>query len=346
MKKMKAAVLFKPKDLRIVEKDIPPISPDEVLLRVKAVGVCGSDVHYYRDGRIGDTIVKEPQVLGHEFSGQVVEVGGEAGGIEVGMRVAVEPGVPCGKCEACITGKYNICPKVKFCGTPPVDGAYQEFYAAKAALVHPFSQEISFEEGAMIEPLAVALHSVNVAPVKNGDTVAVLGSGSIGLMLIQAARSAGGARIIATDLLDYRVKAAKDFGADFSINAGKEDPVAAIMEYTGGRGVDVAFEAAGVSETPQQAIEIVRPGGIVGLVGICRENTIPLDLHPARRKEVTLQAVRRFRHVYPRAVTLLERGQVNVAGLITHRLPLEKITSAFEMVENYADGVLKAVILP
>jgi len=346
MNKMKAAVLFKAKDLRIVEKDVPRIGPDEVLVRVKAVGVCGSDVHYYRDGRIGDTVVKEPLVLGHEFSGEVVEVGAQVREIEPGMRVAVEPGVPCGKCEACLTGKYNICPEVKFCGTPPVDGAYQEFYAAKATLVYPFSKEISFEEGAMIEPLAVALHSVNVAPVKNGDWVAVLGSGPIGLMLIQAARSAGATRIIATDLLDYLVKAAEEFGADFSLNAAKEDPVAAIMEFTGGRGVDVAFEAAGVPETVQQAIEIVRPGGIVGLVGICHKDTIPLDLHPAIRKELTLQAVRRFRHVYPRAVALLERGQVNVAGLITHRLPLEEITSAFEMVDNYADSVLKAVILP
>ncbi|HID95889.1 MAG TPA: NAD(P)-dependent alcohol dehydrogenase [Candidatus Latescibacteria bacterium] len=341
---MRVARLYRPGDLRIEDAKPPGIRDGEVLIRVKAAGVCRSDVHYFRYGRIGDAVVTKPIILGHEFAGVVEEVGKRVDGLEPGVPVCVEPGVPCRVCEACREGNYNLCKSMKFCGTPPVDGCYREQIPYPSDFVFPLPGGLSLAEGAMIEPLAVSLHAVDLGKVKPAETVAVLGSGSIGLSVIQLVRLTGAAEIYATDLLRDRLSWAEHFGASLVINAAVEDPVRRITDATGNRGVDVVFEAAGVVETPQQAVDIVKPGGRVVLIGISSEDSIHLSASSARRKGITIKLVRRMRHTYPRAIRLVEKRLVDVKSLVTHEFSLEEIVSAFHLVESYGDGVVKAVI--
>lgn len=341
---MKAALLHRIKDIRLEEIERPAFAPDEVLVRIKSVGVCGSDVTYFVQGHIGNQIVTAPHILGHECSGEIVETGAEVKGIERGTRVAIEPGIPCGRCPSCRKGYYNICPQVRFLGTPPVPGAYREYISYPPDFVFPLPSGIGYDEGAMIEPLAVAVHAVDLGKVQNGDSVAVLGAGSIGLLTLQAAISAGASFSLTADLIPERLRLAKKYGADVVINAVKEQVIQRIKEKTGGRGVDVVFDAAGEAETFQESIQIARPGGTVVLIGICREDMVSLDFQTARRKELVIKNVRRFRHTYGRAISLVAKGKIEVKSLITHRFNLPRLPEAFELVEGRRDGIIKAVI--
>jgi len=341
---MRAAVLHGIRDIRIEDIPAPSCGAGEVLVRVRTVGVCGSDVHYYKKMRIGDQIVEDTIVPGHEFAGVIEEVGKGVTNVAVGDRVAVEPGVPCRVCRECREGFYNRCRNMKFCGTPPQNGVYLEYYVSPADFVFKLPENLSFEEGSMIEPLAVGVHAARLAPVKNGDVIAVLGAGPIGLCTLQCARGAGALRAFVTDPLEYRLEFAKRFRADVVINPEKEDPVERIMSQTAGRGVEVAFEASGADESPQQALDMLAPGGRMMWVGIPGEEPVPLDVHSARRKELEIKMVRRFCHDYPAAIELVASGRVDVKSMVTHTFPLEKIEDAFRIVENYADGVIRAVI--
>ncbi|MGQ9626550.1 MAG: NAD(P)-dependent alcohol dehydrogenase [Anaerolineae bacterium] len=341
---MLAARLHREFDLRIEELPMPEPGEGEVLLKVKAVGICGSDVHYYAEGRIGDAVVAEPVIPGHEFSALVEKLGPGVSRVKVGDRVAVDPARSCGKCEFCLSGNPNLCPKVEFCGTPPVDGCLLQYMVYPEENLFPLPESIDFAEGAMLEPLGVAIHAVNLSKMKPADTVAVLGCGPIGLLTLQMARVAGASRTFATELLLPRLEMAEKFGATRVINVREEDPVRVIMEETGGRGVDVAFEAAGAQETPQQAAEIARPGGRVIVLGIPAEDVMVMQASTVRRKGLTIKLVRRMKHTYPRSIALVEGGMVDVRSLITHRFPLERTAEAMELVHNYRDGVIKALI--
>ena len=341
---MKAAVLHGVRDIRIEEMPKPVCAGGEVLVRIKAVGVCGSDVHYFKKMRIGDQVVENTIVPGHESAGVIEEVAEGVKNVAVGDRVAVEPGVPCRICQDCRKGFYNRCRNIRFCGTPPNNGVYLEYYATPADFVFRMPDDMSFGEGAMIEPLSVGVHAARIAPVKNGDCVAVLGAGPIGLCTLQCALRAGATKAFVTDPLEYRLDFARKFGAHVLINPEKEDVVEKIMAHTAGRGVDVAFEASGADEPPQQALDITAPGGKMMWIGIPGEKPIPLDVHEARRKELEIKMVRRFCHDYPTAIDLVASGRVNVKSMITHTFPLEKVEEAFKVVEAYADGVIRAVI--
>lgn len=341
---MKAAVLHGIGDVRIEKRPVPKPRPGEALVRVRAVGVCGSEIHYYREGRIGDAVIKQPVIPGHEFSGEVAALGRGVKGLKVGQRVAVEPGKPCGQCEHCLEGRYHVCRDMTFCGTPPNDGAYREFLAWPARLCFPLPRGVSLAAGAMMEPAAVGFQAVKVAPIQLGDTVLVIGCGSIGLVTIQAARLAGASRIIATDILDYRLKVARGIGADKTLNPKRVDVVKKILELTDGRGVDIAYEAFGGTETYQEAIDAVRPGGRVGLIGIPAEDELPIGFHSARRREVHIQMVRRFVHQHDRLVRMLRAKKLSLDYLVTHRFKLDRIEDAFKLVQDYRDGVIKALI--
>ena len=342
---MRVVRLHAARDLRIHDEPVPVPGPGEVLLRVRAVGVCGSDTHYYAEGHIGETWITEPHVLGHEFSAQVEQVGAEVSNVKPGDPVAVEPGWSCGHCEWCEQGHPNLCPHVRFCGTPPTDGALREFMPWPAHLVFPLPAGVSFAEAAALEPLTVGIHSVNfLGKIKPGDTVAVLGSGPIGLTVIMLAKAAGATQIITTDLIDGRLSVAQHLGATATINAQRDDPVAAIKELTGGRGVDVVFEAAGAVETPHQAVQVARIGGLVVIIGIFREEMIALGSSIARRRGLTIKFDRRTKHAMNRAVELVQRGAVDLKPMLTHRFPLERAAEAMEMVERKGDGVIKAVV--
>jgi len=341
---MKAAVLHGIHDLRIESRPVPKPKTGEALIRVRAVGVCGSEIHYYRDGRIGSVVVDRPVVPGHEFAGEVAALGPGVKNLSVGQRVAVEPGAACGKCEFCVQGKYHVCRHMRFCGMPGQDGAYCGYIAWPARLCHDLPAGVSFGAGAMIEPAAVGFQAVTVAPIPLGGTALVIGCGSIGLVTLQAALLSGASRVFATDVLDCRLKVAKSLGAEAVFNPKRVDVVKKVMELTGGRGVDVAYEAFGSAETFQQAIDATKPGGCAGLIGIPSEDLLPLNLHDARRKETTVQLVRRFVHQYPNVIAMLKARKLNLDYLITHRFPLERVEDALKLVQDYRDGVIKALV--
>ncbi len=341
---MKVSRLHGIRDLRIEQAPVPEPDRDEVLLRIASVGTCGSDVHYYVEGAIGDQIVTEPIQMGHEFSAWIAGVGESVTGLEVGQLVAVEPAIPCGVCEHCQHGHPNLCPHVEFCGTPPIDGVFAEYAVMPAENCFVLPEGFTPDEGALLEPLGIAIHTVDLAHLKAAETVAVLGGGPIGLLTAAVARAAGAGEIYMTEPLPFRRAFAQEYCADAVYNPDEEDVVAAMMEATDGRGVDVAFEAAGAAETPDQAAHIARPGGKVVVVGIPSEDRMMMTASQVRRKGLTIKLVRRMKHTYPRAIRMVQTGMVDVAALATHHFPLDRIQEAFEIVAGYKDGVLRAMI--
>ena len=338
---MKAALLHGKKQIRIQERPRPTPGPGEVLVRVRSVGVCGSDVHYYAEGKIGKNVVTEPLVLGHEASGDIAEVGAEVEGLEVGRRVALDPGLSCGTCYACRIGRSNLCTNVRFYATPPVDGTLQEFVLAHPDQVLPIPDAMSYDEGALLEPLQNSLRAMILVPTMPGDHVAVFGCGVIGLACIELAAAAGATRILAVDMLDYRIETARDFGATDTASAKTGDPVAAAMEMTAGRGVDKVYECTGYAIT--QGARMSAIGARMAVVGIpARE--VALDFQPIRRRELDIQFTRRFCGTGQRAVELAAAGKVSLARWITHTFDLADVAEAFETVADYKDNVLKAVI--
>jgi L-iditol 2-dehydrogenase len=343
---MKAARLYAPGDIRIEEIPEPPApGPGEVLLAVTAVGICGSDLHYYREGGIGGLPLEEPLVLGHEFAGRVEAVGPGVS-LPVGTRAAVEPGRSCGHCESCLEGHPNLCPTVLFCGSVPVDGALRERMLYPASLLFPLLEAISDAEGAALEPLGIGLHALSLARVDPGRTVAVLGGGSIGLMLAMLCRAAGAAEIIVTEPVPHRRAAALRLGATAVLDPTKGRVGPAIRLLTSNRGVDVVFEAAGAPETPAEACEAARPGGHVVLVGIPADDRLVLSHAVARRKGLTVRFARRMKHTYPRAIALVARRLIDLRPLLTHQFPLVEAAEAFRVADTYADGALKVTLTP
>ena len=340
----RAARLHGIRDLRLGDLPQPTPGPGEALLKVAYVGTCGSDAHYYLHGRIGDQVVTVPIIVGHEFSAWVAELGAGVEGLEIGQLVAVDPAIPCGECESCQHGHPNLCPNVRFCGTPPVDGVLAEYTVMPARNCFPLPQGFGPVEGAMLEPLGVAIHAVDLAHLKPGQTIAVLGAGPIGLLTASVAKASGASTIYMTEPLAYRRQFALNYVADAALNPHETDVVTEIMRLTGGRGVDVAFEAATASETPDQAAALARPGGKVIVAGIPPDNTMTLTASTVRHKGLTIKLVRRMKHTYPRAIRMVQTGMVDVKSLVTHIFPLERIVEAFELVAAYDDGVLRAAI--
>jgi L-iditol 2-dehydrogenase len=312
-------------DLRLHDEPDPVPGPGESLVRVEAVGLCGSDVHWFSEAAVGDARLEEPLVLGHEFAGIV-----ESGELS-GRRVAVDPAMPCGECEWCLEGNPNLCPAVRFAGSAPIDGALRERVAWPTHCLHPLPESLTAVDGAMLEPLGVAIHSVDLAHLGPGMTVAVLGCGPIGLLTLQVARALGAARLFATDVLPHRLEAARSLGATSAMLACRGEEATDILAATNGRGVDVAFEAAGENEAVEVAVDIVRPGGKVILAGIPVHDRTTFTASTARRKGLTIKLVRRMRLVYPRAIELVETGKVNLQPLVTHRFSLDEADEAFSI---------------
>ncbi len=333
---MQALRLYGAGDLRLVEEAVPRPGPDEVLLRVTAVGLCGSDLHWWTEGQIGETRLEHPLVLGHEFAGVI------AGGPRSGQRVAADPAVPCGVCEFCREGKPNLCSSLRFAGHGAVDGALREYVAWPERCLHPLPPALSDQDGAMLEPLGVAIHAIDLAQLRSGMSVGVYGCGPIGLLLLQLAREAGAARLIATDKLDHRLAMAEKLGATVFPADGQEQE--AVRDATKGRGVDVAIEAAGENEAVETAVATVRPGGRVVLLGIPAGDRTTFTASTARRKELAFQLVRRMKYTYPRAIDLVAGGRVDVRSLVTARFPLAEATGAFTQAER-RQGI-KVVICP
>ncbi len=341
---MRLSRLYGLRDLRVEEGPIPHPGPGEVLLKIASVGTCGSDVHYYVEGAIGDQVVTDPIQMGHEFSAWVAGLGPGVTDLELGELVAVEPAISCGVCESCQHGHPNLCPNVRFCGTPPIDGVFAEYAVMPAENCFVLPEGFSPDEGALLEPLGIGIHTVDLSHLKVGETVAVFGAGPVGLLVAACARIAGAAEVYMTEPLASRRAFALEYCADAAYNPDEEDVVEAIMTATSGRGVDVAFEAAGAPDTPDQAARVARPGGTVVVAGIPVEDHMVMTASQIRRKGLTIKMVRRMKHTYPRAIRMVAYGMIDIAALATHRFPLDRIAEAFELVANYRDGVLRAMI--
>ena len=336
------------RDLRVEDlPDPPPPGPGEVLIRVTAAGICGSDLHSYNHARIGDTLVSAPLVLGHEFAGVVEQCGRDAASGDgrplcAGLRVAVDPATPCEKCDMCLRGDSHICRRLHFCGLSPDDGCFREKLVSPARSCFILPTDIDDERGAMLEPLGVAMHAVDLCRIMQGDTVALYGAGPIGLLILQLARNAGAASVYVVEPLPWRLSLAQRFGG-IPVDPAA-DPVADIMRKTGDRGVDVAVEAAWADSSVQNVAESAVPGGRVVLVGIPGDNRLSLDHSTARRKELSFFFSRRMKHTYPGAIRLVQKKHVDLEGLITHRFPLSELPAAFALNARYSEGVVKVII--
>ena len=335
---MKVARLHGVGDIRVADEDRPSPGAGESLVRVTAVGLCGSDLHWFTDGGIGDAQLTHPLVLGHEFAG-VVE-----GGPDDGRRVAVDPARPCGACQQCLEGNRNLCPSVRFAGHGSNDGGLREFLAWPTALLHPVPDSLSDADAAMLEPLGVALHAHDLGKPRVGGVVAVIGCGPIGLCLVQLARAAGARQVVAVEPLRHRREAAGVMGADVVLDADADNVHAALAAATGGRGVDVAFEAAGNDAGVALAVAAARPGGRVILAGIPGQDSTTFPASVARRKGLTLKLSRRMKDTYPRATRLAEKGLVDLAPIVSHTFPLERADEAFRAASDRVG--LKIIVSP
>jgi len=320
---MKVLRLHASHDLRLYDEPVPVAGPGEALVQVKAVGICGSDLHWFGEASIGDAQLDRPLVLGHEFAGVIAD------GLRRGERVAIDPAIPCGTCEYCKRGDPNLCPNIRFAGHGSVDGALREFLVWPEEGLHPLPESISDAEGALLEPLGVALHAVDLGKLQVGTSVGVFGAGPIGLLILQLALLSGAAPVIVTEKLSHRLEAARRLGAAHVIQAGTGTEIQEVMAATGGQGIDVAFEAAGENDAVEAAVSTVRPGGRVILAGIPPDDRTSFPASMARRKGLTLKLVRRMKFTYPRAIRLVESGQVDVNTLVTCRFSLEEYQEAF-----------------
>ena len=349
---MQAAVMHGIRDVRLEERPVPEPGPRGLLVRVQRVGVCGSDVHYFTHGRIGDFVVRAPLILGHESSGVVADVGKDVTRFRPGDRVTMEPGYTCRRCHYCKTGRYNLCPDVTFMATPPVDGAFCEYVAWPDDFTFRIPDSMSFDEGALLEPLSVGLWAARRGGVDAGDMVAVFGAGPIGCVTLQAARVAGATTVVVTDLEPFRLEKARALGATHVINARQEDAVARIREIAAGitgfaperAGVDVAFETAGALATTRSTLASVRPGGVAVLVGLPPDPMVELDIVAAASKEIDIRGQFRYANCYPTGIALVEQGRVDLRALVTHHFLLRQAAEALTFAGEARQEAMKVVL--
>jgi L-iditol 2-dehydrogenase len=342
---MRIAELIAPHQFRLVDGAIEPPAAGEVQVRVDAVGICGSDLHSYSEGSVGDTPALYPMVLGHEPAGTVVRVGAGVTGWQVGDRAALEPALYCYHCEYCRAGHHNVCANIRFLSTPGNAGFFREFVSLPPTNLFAIPPAVSLELAALVEPLAVAVHSVKLASVRASDTVAVWGAGAIGLLTVASLKVAGVKRIWSIDPLAHRRELARHLGADAAIDPTQADAVKQLYADTGGRGVDVTVDCAAKEDTVNQAIRAVCHAGRVALTGIHSGALVPFDTSNMRRKEVTLFNVRRSNDESPEALAMIAERPGWFAPIVTHRRSLEDIAEAFEIAESYRDGVGKMMVV-
>jgi L-iditol 2-dehydrogenase len=341
--------LHAPRTLKVEQLSDPkPPGKGEVLVRVDAAGICGSDLHMYLEATIGDTKLKAPIVLGHEFAGTIISTGENSLSehsiqLRPGMRVAVDPAQPCGTCELCKRGHPNLCTSLHFCGLPPDGGCFCERIVVPAKTCFPLPDTLDAETGALLEPLGIALHAVDLAKVNPGESAVIIGAGPIGLLILEAAKLAGMAPIFVVEQLPWRLHLAEKLGG-IPIDSARTNAREKLMIQTLGRGVDVVFEAAWADQSIQLAAEVVRYGGKLVLVGIPRDDRLTLNHSTARRKGLTVFLSRRMKHKYPEAIELAKSGRVDVKNIVTHRFPLVQTPEAFALNADYRDHVVKIMI--
>ena len=340
---MKAAVLHRVKDLRVEDVDMPKIADDEVLIKVEAAGICGTDIHIY----LGEWRTSIPIILGHEFSGVIADIGRDVEAFKVSDRVVVEPNIICGSCRFCRMSERNyFCENLEATGVT-INGAFAEYVKTKGRNVYRIPHKISFEKAALIEPLACCIRGIDQAKIKAGDTVAIIGAGPIGLILLQLVRISGASLVIQTDMEESRLDLARKLGADYVININDEDPIEAVKRLTGGYGVDVAIEAVGNPDAIDQAMSVTRRGGRLNIFGVSPQKAVwkvkPFDLYD---KELTITTSYRSPFTFQRAVQIASSGRIKLKPLISHVFKLDEIEKAFNIAEKRLDGAIKVLVKP
>jgi L-iditol 2-dehydrogenase len=344
---MRAMYLHAAGDVREHRDPVPEVrDPQEVLIKLAAIGVCGSDCHFFERGRIGSYVVKDPVILGHECSGTVVAVGAEVRHLAVADAVCVEPGIPCGRCARCREGRYNICEEqVVFMGTPPWHGAFREYLTWPADLVFRLPAGVSLEDGAMVEPLAVGVHACHRGGVRPGQTTAVLGAGPIGLLAAQAAAAFGASPVVCTDVVPSRLARARQLGLQ-AVEASPTEVVAEVRARCNEVGPDVVIETAGTAETMHQAMRMVRTGGVVVLVGMPPVEEAVLPVMDQLVREYDVRSVFRYANAYLPALALIASGKVQLAPLRTHRFGLAETEAALRQVIEHKAETMKVIVQP
>ncbi len=342
---MKAAYLTGIRNVEIRQEPAPePPGQGEVLLEVEVVGVCGSDMHYYRSGRIGSQIVAYPWRVGHEFAGRILQVGPGVDTLSEGSRVAVDPLIVCGKCDQCVSGREHTCRNQRFLGCPgQAPGCLAEQVVMPARCCFEVPESMTAEQAALVEPMAIGLYTQRLSGVRPAARVGVLGTGPIGLCVLAALWADGEYTVYATDLLNDRLELARRYGAGWTGNAGESDVVGEILAHEP-NGLDVVFECAGEQETLDQGVDLLAPGGTLMIVGIPPDDRVSFDMNHMRRKELTLRNVRRQNECMRPTIELMSSGKLNLDALATHRFDIERTPEAFDLVADYRDKVIKAMI--
>lgn len=339
---MKAAVMHAPREMRIEERPRPVAQADELLIKVHHVGICGSDLHFLKDGRLGNWVVDAPLVLGHESAGEVVGIGSAVTGFAIGDKVALEPGVPCGSCEFCMAGHYNLCKKMSFMAIPGErDGAFREYVAHPAKMCFKLPANMSTLEGALCEPLSVGLYAVEKSGARLGQSAVIFGSGCIGLVTLLVLKAVGISDITVVDIAQKRLDKALELGARRVIRADQEDAVAVLMADGG---CDLVFDAAGSPVTALQATKVVASNGVVVMVGMAANPEIKLDMGTMAAREARLETIFRYRNHYPTAVSSVASGVIPLKNIASHVFPFDSIAEEVLFSMDHPDEVIKGVI--
>ncbi|XP_075210446.1 sorbitol dehydrogenase-like [Lycorma delicatula] len=338
--------LYGIKDLRVENQPIPEPKENEVLLKMGCVGICGSDVHYYTEGHCGDYVVKEPMIIGHEASGTVCKIGSKVTHLKPGDRVAIEPGVPCGSCNFCRTGRYNLCSDILFCATPPVHGNLRQYYCHSADFCFKLPDNLSLEEGALLEPTAVGLHSCRKGGVTLGSTVLITGGGPIGIVTSVVAKAMGARKVMVTGSHDYGLEMAKKLGADEVLKVNKNEDLKELSKKvieTLGERPQITIDCAGKQSSLGLGLETTEWGGVLVVVG-CADHTVTTDLVPALSRELDIRGIFRYANDYPGSIHLVASGKADVKQMITHNFDITQSVEAFDAAAEQKGNPIKIMI--
>ena len=342
--RMHAGVLHGIRGLRYEEVALPRTGPDEVLVKISTNGLCWSDIHFYKEGKLGPFFVDKPYIPGHEACGVIVREAERAGGPRLGQRVALEPGIPCRRCALCKSGRYNLCRDVVFMSAPPVNGTFADYAAVAADFAHLLPDSVDDESGAFVEPASVGVQACTRAGLRAAATVAVLGAGPIGLVTMLVARAFGAASVYLVDRLASRLALGASLGATAVINAADADPAAKIAELTGGLGADYVFDASGSSAACASAPALAARGGSVTIIGWPEKSTFPYPVELIIEKELDIHGTNRYANAFPRAISLIASGRVDVHPLVSHRYPLGSVADAFAFAADHPAETIKVMV--
>ena len=343
---MKAAHLVGIGKLEIRDTSNPAITREtDVLVRIKSVGVCGSDIHYFTTGRIGSQVVQYPFIAGHEAGGIVEQIGAKVSRVKIGQRIAIDPAVSCGHCDQCKAGREHTCRELRFMGAPKqMEGAMREYVVIDEKCCYPIGDKMTFEQAALSEPLAIAIYSVERSVLSAEANVAILGVGPIGVSVFYVLRTTKVGRVFITEKIDERLRFAGHLNPDWSGNPDNVDVVKEIAKRSP-LGLDVVYECSGDANIFGQAIDLLKPGGTLVVVGITETDEVSFPIHELRRKEITIVNIRRQVHCTQKAIDLLASRTIDMDQMVTHRFSLDRTQQAFELVSNHRDGVMKAMIM-